>query len=89
MVTLQAGGTTYQVPTGRRDGRVSRAADVNLPGPTMSVSEATSAFRAKGMSQNDLVTLLGNYATNPIIHLLYYWFEITDIYLRKLEYMDI
>ena len=47
------------MPTGRRDGRVSQAAAVNLPGPTLSVAAATSAFTAKGLTQADMVTLLG------------------------------
>ena len=51
------------MPTGRRDGRISQASQVNLPGPTMSVAQATSAFTAKGLSQNDMVTLLGTQST--------------------------
>lgn len=55
-----AGGPKYQVPTGRRDGPVSDANEVNLPGPDISVSDAfTLFFRAKGMTLNDMVTLLG------------------------------
>jgi hypothetical protein len=51
------------MPTGRRDGRISQASQVNLPGPTMSVAQATSAFTAKGLTQNDMVTLLGTQLT--------------------------
>jgi hypothetical protein len=47
------------MPTGRRDGRVSKASEVNLPGPTLSVADATKAFTAKGMTQADMVTLIG------------------------------
>ncbi|KAF2288146.1 hypothetical protein GH714_004656 [Hevea brasiliensis] len=54
-----AGGPNYTVPTGRRDGLVSNIEDVNLPGPTVTVSEAFQVFRAKGLTVADMVTLLG------------------------------
>ncbi|KAL2491938.1 Peroxidase 44 [Abeliophyllum distichum] len=54
-----AGGPRYNVPTGRRDGLVSDSADVNLPGPSLSVPEAFPFFRAKGLTLNDMITLLG------------------------------
>ncbi|KAL0453358.1 UNVERIFIED_CONTAM: Peroxidase 57 [Sesamum latifolium] len=54
-----AGGPKYAVPTGRRDGLVSDIADVNLPGPSLTVPEAFSFFKAKGLTLNDMVTLLG------------------------------
>ncbi|XP_015899772.2 peroxidase 44 [Ziziphus jujuba] len=57
-VTL-AGGPNYSVPTGRRDGLVSNPNDVNLPGPSSSVSDALQAFINKGMTLNDMTTLLG------------------------------
>ncbi|KAJ8424221.1 hypothetical protein Cgig2_011632 [Carnegiea gigantea] len=56
-----AGGPEYNVPTGRRDGLISQASEVNLPGPRMSVSQAQQAFAAKGMSLNDMVVLLGGH----------------------------
>lgn len=55
----QAGGPNYNVPTGRRDGLVSNAAEVNLPGPSSGVPQALKAFTAKGLTLNDMVTLLG------------------------------
>ncbi|MQM12993.1 hypothetical protein Taro_045913 [Colocasia esculenta] len=56
-----AGMSNYPVPAGRRDGRVSRAADVpsNLLPPSASVSNATGLFASKGLSQEEMVTLLG------------------------------
>lgn len=54
-----AGGPAFAMPTGRRDGRVSKATNVNLPGPTLSVAQATSSFTAKGLTQADMVVLLG------------------------------
>ncbi|KAL2464472.1 Peroxidase 44 [Forsythia ovata] len=54
-----AGGPRYNVPTGRRDGLVSDSAEVNLPGPSLSVPEAFPFFRAKGLTLNDMITLLG------------------------------
>ncbi|CAH8320199.1 unnamed protein product [Eruca vesicaria subsp. sativa] len=54
-----AGGPSYSIPTGRRDGLVSNSADVALPGPTISVAGAVSLFTNKGMNVFDAVALLG------------------------------
>ncbi|KAK8564990.1 hypothetical protein V6N12_058566 [Hibiscus sabdariffa] len=54
-----SGGPSYAVPTGRRDGRVSNVNEVNLPGPSLPVSQAFQTFRNKGMTMDDMVTLLG------------------------------
>ncbi|KAL4187121.1 hypothetical protein AMTRI_Chr09g37610 [Amborella trichopoda] len=54
-----SGGPSYPIPTGRRDGLISNANDVNLPGPSLSVSQAFSFFRAKGFTLKEMVTLLG------------------------------
>lgn len=59
-------GPFWQVPTGRRDGRVSKLQDAlnNLPAPTFGISALKSAFAAKGLSVKDLVVLSG---TRPVI----------------------
>ncbi|KAK1365872.1 Peroxidase [Heracleum sosnowskyi] len=54
-----AGGPNYIIPTGRRDGLVSSKSEVNLPGPSFSVPQALQSFSAKGLTLNDMVTLLG------------------------------
>ncbi len=56
---MQAGGSFIDFPTGRRDGVVSQASAVNLPGPSVSVSQAIAAFQSIGLNVNDLVSLLG------------------------------
>lgn len=57
---MQTKGLTWSVPTGRRDGLVSRAADTsNLPGFTESVDSQKQKFAAKGLNTQDLVTLVG------------------------------
>ncbi|URD81554.1 Peroxidase [Musa troglodytarum] len=54
------GGVPYKVPSGRRDGRVSIAADTSiLPSPKLGLSELTKLFISKGLSQNDMITLSG------------------------------
>ncbi|XP_060167832.1 peroxidase N1-like [Lycium barbarum] len=59
---LMTRGLTWSVPTGRRDGRVSRAADTsNLPGFTESVDSQKQKFVAKGLNTQDLVTLVGGH----------------------------
>ncbi|KAG4945394.1 hypothetical protein AAZX31_15G051200 [Glycine max] len=55
-----SGGLSYQVLTGRRDGRISQASDVsNLPAPFDSVDVQKQKFTAKGLNTQDLVTLVG------------------------------
>ncbi|KAJ1685296.1 hypothetical protein LUZ63_016686 [Rhynchospora breviuscula] len=56
-----AGGPSWSVELGRRDGLVSSASDVsNLPAPTDSVDVQRQKFSDKGLSDHDLVTLVGN-----------------------------
>ncbi|XP_043702281.1 peroxidase 60-like [Telopea speciosissima] len=55
-----AGGGKYNVQTGRRDGMVSLASEViDLPGPSISVSQAIETFAMKGLDPTDMVLLLG------------------------------
>nr|CAB3499113.1 unnamed protein product [Digitaria exilis] len=56
-----AGRVRYELPTGRRDGTVSSAAEVNLPSPSVSFADALSAFRSIGLGVVDLTTLLGSH----------------------------
>ncbi|XP_010527636.1 PREDICTED: peroxidase 44-like [Tarenaya hassleriana] len=66
-VTL-AGGLRYAVPTGRRDSLRSNPADVNLPGPTIPVTDAIQAFGAVGLNLFDMVTLVIGGHTIGVIH---------------------
>ncbi|CAL9776292.1 unnamed protein product [Musa acuminata subsp. burmannicoides] len=63
LVNLQIGGNAVQkVPAGRRDGRISRAADViDLPPPAFNLSLLTPFFTKKGLSQDDMITLSGHH----------------------------
>ncbi|CAA0406350.1 unnamed protein product [Arabidopsis thaliana] len=53
-------GQSWQVPTGRRDGRVSLASNVNnLPSPSDSLAIQQRKFAAFRLNTRDLVTLVG------------------------------
>ncbi|XP_031490982.1 putative Peroxidase 48 [Nymphaea colorata] len=55
------GGPFYPLSTGRRDGRVSRAAtaEAQLPSPFDTLAAILAAFNERGLHQNDTITLLG------------------------------
>ncbi|KAL5771401.1 hypothetical protein ACOSP7_015555 [Xanthoceras sorbifolium] len=53
-------GPSWVVPTGRRDGRVSSSLQAsNLPSPLDSIAVQRQKFAAKGLDDDDLVTLAG------------------------------
>ncbi|VVB09254.1 unnamed protein product [Arabis nemorensis] len=55
-------GQSWQVPTGRRDGRVSLAANVNnLPSPSDSVAIQQRKFAAFRLNTRDLVAVVGGH----------------------------
>ncbi|XP_054799380.1 peroxidase 57-like [Prosopis cineraria] len=57
-----AGGPKYEVPTGRRDGLVSKRSSVDLPGPDISVQDALDLFDKKGIKrEEDMVSLMGGH----------------------------
>jgi len=56
------GNTFYQVPSGRRDGRVSNATEaLSLPGPNSTAQNLTDGFGRKGLSAEDMVVLSGSH----------------------------
>ncbi|KAK9286660.1 hypothetical protein L1049_015060 [Liquidambar formosana] len=56
------GGPSWQVPTGRRDGRISLESDTaNLPGFGDSIEMQKQKFSDKGLNTQDLVTLVGGH----------------------------
>ncbi|CAA7391561.1 unnamed protein product [Spirodela intermedia] len=54
-------GIPYDVPAGRRDGRVSLSSETftNLPPPTFNLDQLTQNFASKGLTQEDMVILSG------------------------------
>ncbi|PAN17420.1 hypothetical protein PAHAL_3G130500 [Panicum hallii] len=56
-----AGGLGYQVPAGRRDGRVSLEADAlnDLPPPFFNATELVDSFTSKNLTLEDMVVLSG------------------------------
>ncbi|KAK3443767.1 hypothetical protein EUGRSUZ_B03840 [Eucalyptus grandis] len=56
-----SGGGRYKVETGRKDGLVSLASNVNLPPPSISVDNSIAAFAQKGLNVSDMVLLLGGH----------------------------
>lgn len=57
----QAGGPVVQIPTGRRDGKVSAASNVrpNIVDTSFTMDEMIKLFSSKGLSLVDLATLSG------------------------------
>ncbi|CAA2999427.1 peroxidase 64-like [Olea europaea subsp. europaea] len=57
-----AGGPTWDVPKGRKDGRISKASEtVQLPAPTFNISQLQQSFSQRGLSMEDLVALSGGH----------------------------
>eukprot|EP01018_Ginkgo_biloba_P007361 Gb_00476 [translate_table: standard] len=56
-----AGGPSYSVELGRRDGLISKSSRVegNLPKIGFNLDQLTSLFKSKGLSQNDMIALSG------------------------------
>ncbi|KAK2398330.1 peroxidase [Trifolium repens] len=60
-VTL-SGGPSWEVPKGRKDGRISKAAETRqLPAPTFNISQLQQSFSQRGLSLQDLVALSGGH----------------------------
>ncbi|XWS61085.1 hypothetical protein CRYUN_Cryun07bG0095300 [Craigia yunnanensis] len=61
-VVAMSGGPFWNVIKGRKDGRVSRAAEtINLPAPTFNVSQLIQSFAKRGLGVKDLVALSGGH----------------------------
>ncbi|KAL8231697.1 hypothetical protein R6Q57_001475 [Mikania cordata] len=57
-----SGGPFWDVPQGRKDGRISKASDTKqLPAPTFNISELQQSFSQIGLSLKDLVALSGGH----------------------------
>ncbi|KQK04189.1 peroxidase 1 [Brachypodium distachyon] len=62
-VNLTGTNSFYQVPSGRRDGIVSRATDAlnNLPGPNSTADDLIKGFAAKTLNAEEMVVLSGSH----------------------------
>ncbi|KAL2332234.1 hypothetical protein Fmac_019815 [Flemingia macrophylla] len=54
-----AGGPSYPVFTGRKDGMHSNAASVDIPSPSTSLKNILQYFQSKGLNELDAATLIG------------------------------
>lgn len=60
VLIYKSGGPTWDVPKGRKDGRISKASDTRrLPAPTFNISQLQQSFSQRGLSMTDLVALSG------------------------------
>ncbi|KAK7280775.1 hypothetical protein RJT34_25842 [Clitoria ternatea] len=60
-ITL-SGGPTWDVPKGRKDGKISKASETRqLPAPTFNISQLQQSFSQRGLSLEDLVALSGGH----------------------------
>ncbi|VFQ93484.1 unnamed protein product [Cuscuta campestris] len=59
---VAAGGPYWEVPKGRKDGRVSKASEtIQLPAPAFNLSQLYLSFSLRGLSMEDLVALSGGH----------------------------
>ncbi|KAI5010079.1 hypothetical protein ZWY2020_012216 [Hordeum vulgare] len=65
---LSSGAISYSVPSGRRDGLTSNAADANrnLPPPFAQLDDLVRAFASKGFSREELVVLSGAHSIGRV-----------------------
>ncbi|KVH93630.1 hypothetical protein Ccrd_004319 [Cynara cardunculus var. scolymus] len=58
---VRAGGPSYKVELGRRDGRISTISSVQhrLPHPDLKLDQLNTMFAAHGLSQTDMIALSG------------------------------
>lgn len=58
---LQIGGPYWEVPTGRKDGKISLASEANafIPSPFADITTLKQNFEALGLTTKDLVVLSG------------------------------
>jgi peroxidase len=73
-IFLQSGGPGWDVPKGRKDGRISKASEtIQLPSPTFNISQLQKSFSQRGLSMEDLVALSGNKFSSPKLHHLLFF----------------
>lgn len=60
-IWIQAGGPSYTVELGRRDGRISTEASVQrkLPHPEFNLDQLNAMFTSNGLTQRDMIALSG------------------------------
>ncbi|XP_070037425.1 peroxidase 3-like [Nicotiana tomentosiformis] len=63
------GGRFWNVPTGRRDGRISNTSEAlaNIPPPTSNFSSLKTSFASKDLDLKDLVLLSGTFMTSGLV----------------------
>ena len=85
---MQSGGRSWEVPTGRKDGRVSIGSETrSLPGANDTVAVQKHKFEDKGLNTIDLVVLAGTFHFNFTSLIVFFFLKKKNMIFVVCEYV--